>query len=194
MKRLVCLLLTLALCLGCAPAESNEYTIEKDVTLREGLTLRLTLHAQPLGEGQFGLSAIDVYRDGAPLQTIDVSEAVLAEWGDAQENGGCAVSYAQDAELSVEDVNFDGTGDLSVLAWSTTGANLPRYYWLWHEESQRFEYAFCLSNLEVDAENRRLITNTRENAVTYVTEYYEYAENGSIRLTRRVTDEYFPAE
>ena len=24
--------------------------------------------------------------------------------------------------------------------------------------------------------------------------YYEYAADGSIRLTRRVTDEYFPAE
>ena len=101
---------------------------------------------------------------------------------------------AQDAELTVEDVNFDGTGDLSVLAWNTTGANLPRYYWLWNEENQRFEYAFCLSNLEVDAENRQLVTSTRENAVTYVTEYYEYAADGSIRLTRRVTDEYFPAE
>ena len=39
MKRLICLLLTLALCLGCALAESKEYTVEKDVTLREGLTL-----------------------------------------------------------------------------------------------------------------------------------------------------------
>lgn len=194
MKRLVCLLLTLALCLGCALAESKEYAIEKDVALREGLELHLTLHTQALDESQFGLSAIDVYRDGALLQTIEMSEAVQAEWGDAKENGGNAVSYAQDAELTLEDVNFDGTGDLSVLAWNTTGANLPRYYWLWNEEKQQFEYAFCLSNLEVDTENRQLVTSTRENAVTCLTEYYEYAEDGTIRLTRRVTDEYFPAE
>ena len=147
MKRLICLLLTLALCLGCALAESKEYTVEKDVTLREGLTLHLTLHGQALDESQFGLSVIDVYKDGALLQTIELSEAVQAEWGDAKENDGNAVSYAQDAELTVEDVNFDGTGDLSVLAWNTTGANLPRYYWLWNEKNQRFEYAFCLSNL-----------------------------------------------
>ena len=164
------------------------------MTLREGLTFHLALHGQALDESQFGLSAIDVCKDGTLLQTIKLSEAVLAEQGDAKENDGNAVSFAQDTELAVEDVNFDGTGDLSVLAWNTTGADLPRYYWLWNEKNQRFEYAFCLSNLEMDTENRQLITNTRENAATYVTEYYEYTADGSIRLTRRVTDEYFPAE
>ena len=53
----------------------------------------------------------------------------------------------------------------------------------WDPHFQKFCFAFSLwgYDVEVDPEQRRIITTARD-AQTHITNYYEYDENGTLRL------------
>lgn len=152
------------------------------------LTLKLKGKATDI-EGVYGISSIDVYDGDTLLQTLEASEAITAEWG-ADDTQDTTEGYQPDGGLTVSDMNFDGAGDIGLQGWITAGANVPYYYWLWNANTQRFSYAFCLCNAEVDTANKQIVTSLRESAGCTETDVYAYDENGALKLqTRRIETE-----
>jgi len=93
--------------------------------------------------------------------------------------------------LSFDDWNFDGYMDVSLWKYvGGTGNNVPHYYWLWDNEAGKFvenkdlECISDYSTLEIDKENNRLISSSRDGAWMTQTEYYTY-QDGQIVLVRK---------
>jgi len=92
--------------------------------------------------------------------------------------------------LSFDDWNFDGYTDVSLWKWvGGTSNNVPHYYWLWDQEKGEFvaneelERISDYSRLEIDKENNRLISYSRDGAWMTQTEYYEY-QDGQFELVK----------
>jgi len=196
---LLCAALAAALA-GCAPAPEagapfaapeetrtlgeNEYVLNANITVDDGRELSLRLCGVKNANQTFGISEIDVYDGDAILQTIDVKEAIAAEWDEGY-TSDATEAYAEDGGLTVSDMNFDGAGDIGLLGWLTAGANEPYYYWLWNGEAGRFEYAFCLCNAVPDEAAGQIVSATRVGADCSVTDRYEYAADGGLLLAKR---------
>lgn len=161
------------------------YALQKTVTVEDGRTLTLVFHA--LAYGYFyGCDRIDVYDGGTLIQTISTLDAIRSQWPD--QSLPYTESWSRDLYLTLDDMNFDGAGDIGLMAWVTSGANIPAYYWLWDPDSGQFRYAFCLSNAEADAARRQLVCHTRVGWGEYHTEYYGYDGDGQLQLQARTVE------
>lgn len=166
-----------------------EYTWDHPVTVDGGrpLTLRLRCEAEYWANSwHYGVRAMDLLEGETCLQTMTVLLADAAACGqlgddpeDAYRRTDC---WNKEGDLLLEDLNFDGIPDLRLL--KTTGVvNSVYLCWLWDPDFQKFRFAFSLwgYDVEVDPEQKRIITTARD-AQTHITNYYEYDENGTLRL------------
>lgn len=167
-----------------AALAEGEYVVNSAITVDGGKKLSLILHGEKQENGLFGITKIDVLDGEALLQTIEAKEAIEAEWGDADQSGATQ-AHEENGGLTVDDMNFDGSGDVGLVGWVTAGANVPYYYWLWNVAAQRFEYAFCLCNASADNDAKQIVTYERVGAGCYVTDRYKYAADGSLVLAMR---------
>ncbi|WP_324824203.1 XAC2610-related protein [Sinanaerobacter sp. ZZT-01] len=168
--------------------DAAEYVLTEPIVVDNGRKLTLKLHGKKLSEEdeRYGINTIDVYEGDKFIQTISIHNAILAEWDGTDDFGGYTDAFTQDGGFTSQDMNFDGSGDIGLIGWTTSGANIPYYYWLWNKEKQQFEYAFSLSNAEVDSQNKQLITRTRDGATQYDINYYKYDENGKLQNVKRI--------
>lgn len=101
-----------------------------------------------------------------------------------------------DYGFSVNDWNFDGYADISILQYhGGTALNAPTLYWLWDEEKSEYVYNEALTDLSqgtyvtVDEETKEIIASYRyilHNPTTYIwknddlvpvrREFHEYEE------------------
>jgi len=167
---------------------SDEYVLTEPIVVENGRKLTLKLHGKKLSEEdeRYGINTIDVYDGDKLIQTISIHDAILAEWDGTDDFRGYTEAFTQDGGFTSQDMNFDGSGDIGLIGWMTNGANIPYYYWLWNKDKQQFEYAFSLSNAEVDSQNKQLITRTRDGAAQYDINYYKYDENGKLQNVKRI--------
>ena len=169
--------------------ESGEYTLYYPVFVDANKQLTLKLHGKKLpGDNQtYGIREIEVFDGDSLIQNIMIKDAIIAEW---QQDvfGGYTETYSENGELIRADMNFDGSEDIGLMGWVTAGANIPYYYWLWNADQQRFDYAFCLSNAEADAQTRQIISGTRNGADSYYTNYYEYGADGKLQNVKQVIE------
>ena len=171
---------------GCE-LEGEEYTLTYPMTVGTR-SLTLKVHGKVLS-CMYGLRAIDVYEGETLLQTISMKDAILKEWKE-DDFGGYTQAFDKEGGLTLTDMNFDGYNDIGVTAWTTAGANIPAYYWLWNEKEQRFVYAFVLDNAEADPKTKQIVTGTREGANVYYTDYYEFDKSGQLIHVKRIIETY----
>lgn len=169
------------------------YTYTDTITVDEGRELTLKLYCA-YQRYRYGVRKIEVFEGDELLQTILTEEAVTAEWGDpplAQywrwyDDYCYTESWTEDGGLDTQDMNFDGAGDIGLMGWITTGANIPYYYWLWDAETEEFRYAFCLVNPEPDPETEQIVCWARDGAAASETYYFEYDEDGNLQMVMEV--------
>lgn len=168
----------------------GEYVLDSPITVDNGrvLTLRLYGMLRDVATQTFGIKKIEVLDGTTLVQTILMQDAILAQWDDMYADTEYTESYEKNGCLTVNDMNFDGAGDIGLMGWITAGANLPFYYWLWNADAQCFEYSFYLCNAEVDAADQQIVSMTRVGAGCYYTEYYKYNDAGALEQVKRVVN------
>lgn len=171
---------------GCE-LEGEEYTLTYPMTVGDR-TFTLKLYGKVLS-CMYGLRDIEVYESDKLIQTISMKDAILKEWKE-DDFGGYTQAFDKEGGLTLTDMNFDGYNDIGVTAWTTAGANIPAYYWLWNEKEQQFVYAFCLDNAEADPKTKQIVTGTREGANVYHTDYYEFDKSGQLIHVKRIIETY----
>lgn len=178
-----------------AKGTTEEYVLDRAVTVDGGRELALRLHGRAAASGygtwDYGIGSIDVLEGDTLLQTLSVREAIDAACADDGLDNfwedDYTSSYEADAGLSVEDVSFDGAGDLQ-LQWFLGTVNSARLFWLWDPEAGRFRYAFTLSGYDftVDPGAEQLVTEARCGYGQYDTNYYQYGADGALELVKQV--------
>lgn len=166
-----------------------EYTWDHPVTADGGrqLTVRLFCEAEYWGNSWgYSVKDMEVLEGAYLLQAISIAEASAAalvqegidpDYASAQTN-----CQEPDGALFLDDLNFDGLPDLRLL--ELTGIVNSRYLcWLWDPDSQTFDFAFSLVgyDVQIDAEAKQIVTTARD-AITHITDYYAYDENGALQL------------
>lgn len=181
---------------GTVPdAGAEEYTWDHSVTVDGGRELTLRLHCRAEDYG-CGVRAIDVLDGGELLQTLSVQEASLEadrDQGleDVLEGTEYTACWDEDGDLYVEDLNFDGSGDLRLLEF--TGVVNSRYLcWLWDPEAGQFDYAFPLVgyDIQTDSDTEQIVTESRDGIGLYDTDYYECDTDGVLRHVKQVHVDY----
>lgn len=144
----------------------------------EPLTLELIGKRTEDGE-LMGVCRIDVYDANYLIQSIELTDIISRDGVNGIERGYTECPD-EDLLFSIGDVSFDGSDDLALYGWrAASGA--PYYYFLWDTDEMRFEYGFCLMNVELDAAAQHLLSTTRVNAATYQTDTYGYVD-GTLTL------------
>jgi len=170
----------------CAVGDS--YTLDRSVTVSGGKALTLRLHGTRLNDSEYGISTVDVLDGDKVIQTVSVKDGIDDQWGGSSDAGTTTESFSPDGDLTTADMNFDGAGDIGLTAWTTPGANIPAYYWLWDSDKQQFLYAFCLCNAKVDTTNQQIVCETRDGAAEHDTDYYTYDDSGKLQNVERVVE------
>lgn len=173
-KKTICLLaaavlaLTACACGKAADDETKGVTIvnEKntledsgDSNLSSGNTVKLNYTYEDMG------GTICVYENGELYQ-----ELVVPGW---QVSEALGKNYTY---LTVEDVNFDGYGDLIYL-YDLGDINAYYYAFLYHSESSTFEACeeyVELANPELSAEEKMILATDRTGAYTYIITTYSW--------------------
>ena len=165
------------------------YTLDRTTTV-DGRELTLRLHGRvdaTDGYERIGITALDVLEGETLLQTLSIPEAYDAMYrqqGVEELIGSTAWTscWTEDGSLTTEDLNFDGFPDLRLM--DTAGVvNINYLCWLWDPERGQFTYAFSLLgyDVQIDSDTQQLVTQTRDAAGQYDTDYYRY-DNGSKEL------------
>ena len=136
----------------------------------------------------WGVRELLVYSGAELLQTISVQEAILADGVDGIDKGYTECPDAS-RTVALRDVNFDGYLDLEVWGWCPNNS-IPYYYWCWNEETQQFEYAFCLQLTDVDEERKHLISYQKVGGGVYYIERYRVTGENKLELVERMTEDY----
>ena len=158
-------------------------TLEASVDGGRVLTL-CAIGKQRADMDQWGVREVRVYEGNTLLQTISVQEAIDADGVDGIDTGYTQCWSAEEA-MSVEDLNFDGSGDLDLFGWIPASNTVPHYYWLWDSGSNSYRYALSLQGASVDAQAQEVISQYHyENGVDY-TDYYAPDDSGNLVLVRR---------
>ena len=167
----------------------DNYILPYPISVTGDKKLTLKLHGKKLSKEfeQYGICNIEVFDGEKLIQNIKIKDAIVTEQGQDDYNG-YTQSFGKDGGLTTIDLNFDGFKDIGLIGWLTTGANTPCYYWLWNEEKQCFDYAFCMSNIEVDSENKQLISKTRDGAIRNNIDYYKYDDNSKLQNVKRIVE------
>ena len=168
---------------------SDEYILSYPISVTDNKKLTLKIYGRKLSNDpeQYGICEMEVFDGEKLIQNIKIEDAIVTEWGQDDYNG-YTQSISKDGGLTTIDLNFDGFNDIGLVGWLPAGANTPYYYWLWNEEKQCFQYAFCLCNIEVDLENKQLISNTRDSANCYIIDYYKYDDNNQLQNIKQIVE------
>jgi len=184
------------------PADDNTATVTTQPAMKEDELLKTM--EMPLGDGKtlslhvfgkkkfddidiYGVREIRVYEGMNLIQSILVKEAMDIEgmYGDEEGYTECP---SKEETAALKDVNFDGYLDLEIYGWIPNNS-IPYYYWCWNNETQQFEYSFCLQLLHIDQENELLIVWYKVENGLYYTDYYRVNEKNELELTNREVED-----
>lgn len=176
------------------PANSADEVLKTmEITFENGEFLTLSVIGKKRDDVElYGVREIRVYKDDRLLQSISMKEAIDRDGVDGIEEGYTACFTAEDS-AGLKDVNFDGYLDLEVCGW-TPNNSLPYYYWCWNNDTQQFEYSFCLQLTEIDEENKQLIAWYKVENGLYYTDYYHVNDKNELELIKRDIEDVRPKE
>ncbi len=156
--------------------EQKDIPVELDVIGKAG------------GDGRYGVSELRIY-DMSALGRKKPSQIIrLADIGEDFVSGGVGEGYTDcwsvEETANVLDMNFDGSPDIEVFGWVTNNT-IPHYYFFWHSDTGRFEYALTLQGATVDKENGQVVAEYKsgEAGSEYTRDYYKPDANGNLVLT-----------
>jgi len=140
--------------------------------------------------GLYGVREVSVYDGEDLIQSILIQEAINTDGVDGIDEGYTAC-FSKEDSAALKDVNFDGYLDLEVCGW-TPNNSIPYYYWCWNNETQRFEYRFCLQLTGIDEENKLLIASYKVENGLYYTDYYSVNDKNKLELVKREIEDVRP--
>lgn len=159
-------------------------------TVDEGRTLTLqAIGKQRTDLDEWGVREVRVYDGESLLQTLSVQDAIEAGGIDGIEAGYTSCWSVEEA-MTIHDMNFDGYDDLDLFGWSPNNT-IPHYYWLWDQETQRYQFAFILQGAEADPESQEIRATVKSfggdgpEGGFYQTNIYRYVDFGELALVRR---------
>ncbi|HHW00949.1 MAG TPA: hypothetical protein GXX36_15550 [Clostridiaceae bacterium] len=158
------------------PESPDEVLKIMEMPFEDGKTLTLfVIGKKAEGDiGLYGVREVRVYEGENLLQSILVKEAIDIDGVDGIDEGYTSCFSKVDS-AALKDVNFDGYLDLEVCGW-TPNNSIPYYYWCWNNDTQQFEYGFCLQLTGIDEENKLLIASYKVENGLYYTDYYRVNE------------------
>ncbi len=148
------------------------YTVP--ITVDNGRVLTLVLHGNRSSEKYLFPSHVHA------IEVLDESGSRL-QYIDRVENQSF---YDIESDLTTRDVNFDGAGDIGL---ALAQGNFT--YFLWKEDLQQFEYAFCMFYMEIDEQNQLVIENYSDNRRTWTTKY-AFGKNDEMILMQHDSEEW----
>jgi len=193
---------------GESITEQSEFGLESDSSLhpQENSDEVLKVMEMPLDDGRvlilsvigkkrdddivmYGVREIRVF-EGNLIQSILIQEAIDMDGVNGIDKGYSeCLSIEESAAL--KDVNFDGYMDLEVCGWIPNNS-VPYYYWCWNNDTQQYEYSFCLQLSKVDVENKRLIAWYKVENGLYYTDYYRVNDKNQLELIDREIEDVRP--
>ena len=136
----------------------------------------------------YGVKEIHVYQGSMEKQLILMRDIIPID-GEDGIGPGYTQCVSEDASANLKDVNFDGYLDLEVCAWVPNNS-IPYYYFCWNNETQKFDYSFCLQLTVIDTMDQYLVSTVKENAETHKTTYYKVDENNKLIEEKTRVDSY----
>lgn len=133
----------------------------------------------------YQVDEIQVYEDGTLVQTI--SAASLSYDGEYLFTGLYALRKNYLGAPVVQDLNFDGSADLGLLAVNFFPHNVSFCYFLWDEEAGQLSTDFFVLSgpLEVDEENRQIVESVCNGNAGSTTNYYHFDSSAQPVLIRQ---------
>ena len=110
-------------------------------------------------------------KTGGIIQTL-----VTSEFNDGD---NASTHKYENPEVIVEDMNFDGYGDIRIVAFPPPGPNTPYICWLWDKDTKQFVHDADLSavlSLEVDKDNEWISSFAKDGASSYRIEYHKWTD------------------
>ena len=92
----------------------------------------------------------------------------------------------------LEDMNFDGYEDFRIAEFLPAGPNVPFYYWLYNNNTQRFEPNSALEEItspQFDQKNKSITSHWRASATLNGVTTYKLI-NGTPEITDETDEEY----
>ena len=154
---------------------------------QKDIPMELDVIGKAGGDGRYGVSELRIYDMSAIGRTKPAQIIRLADIGEDFVSGSVGEGYTDcwsvDEAVNVLDMNFDGSPDIEVFGWVTNNT-IPHYYFFWHSEAGRFEYALRLQGATVDKENGQVIAEYKsgEGGSEYTRDYYKPDKNGNLVL------------
>lgn len=159
-----------------------------EAPLADGRTLTLEAVGKKTDQYSFGVREVRVYDGEELLQTVQAREATQAEWGEgmAEDFYYYTTCWSQEEAMEALDLNFDGSTDFGLFGWPANNT-IPYYYWTWDPDAEQYQYAFVLQGVEVHPETEELTAEYKDGpaGALWVTERYQFDENGRLVLTSR---------
>ena len=175
------------------PLENSDEVLKTlEMPLEDGNVLTLfVIGKKAEGDiGLYGVRDVCVYEGKKLLKSILNQEAINVDGIDGIDEGYTSC-FSKEDSASLKDVNFDGYMDLEVCGW-TPNNSIPYYYWCWNNDTQQFEYCFCLQLTEIDEENKLLIASYKVENGLYYTDYYRVNDKNKLELVKRETEDLRP--
>jgi len=176
-----------------SPRENNDEVLKiLEMPLEDGKVLTLfVIGKKAEGDiGLYGVREVCVYEGDNLIQTVLIQEAINTDGVDGIDEGYTAC-FSEEDSAALKDVNFDGYLDLEVCGW-TPNNSIPYYYWCWNNDTQQFEYGFCLQLAGIDEENKLLIASYKVENGLYYTDYYHVNGKNKLELIRREIEDLRP--
>lgn len=171
-----------------ASSSPDDCSLTLEAPLADGRTLLLEAVGKRVDAYNYGVREVRVYDGDTLLQTVQAREAIEAEWGEGMTEEFCDYTQCWSVGESMEalDLNFDGNTDFGLFGWPANNT-IPYYYWLWDPETEQYQYAFTLQGVEVHPETEELTAQYKDGpaGALWVTEHYQFDENGRLALTGR---------
>ncbi len=155
---------------------------------QKDIPMELDVIGKAGGDGRYGVSELRIYDMSALGRTKPAQIIKLADIGEDFVSGGVGEGYTDcwsvEETVNVLDMNFDESPDIEVFGWVTNNT-IPHYYFFWHSDTGRFEYAMTLQGATVDKENGQVIAEYKsgEAGSEYTRDYYKPDANGNLVLT-----------
>lgn len=175
-----------------AETETSDVVLKTmDVPLQDGRILTLNVMGkQEETTGTCGVREIIVYEGTQVRQSILIEDAIRADGVDGVDVG-YSESFSAEESAKVKDVNFDGIPDIEVCGWLPNNS-IPYYYWCWDADAEQFVYAFCLHLMDVDYQDRKLISWYKVENGLYYTDYYNVNAQNKLELAKRDVEDVRP--
>lgn len=143
---------------------------------------------------QWGVREIRVYDGDTLIQTLLTQEGIDAGGVDGAVDTGYTDCWSPDQVMVVEDMNFDGSGDIGLFGWACNNT-IPYYYWLWDAGAGQYRYAFTLQGAEAHPETGEVSASSKNyggdgpEGGYFRTDYYRYDASGELALVRREVEQ-----